>query len=652
MSVYAKHVNRLKTPQNEKADPRQVENNAGGYTFKLDLWGRLDRFLVLGTVGGTYYVGERELTKDNASVVEKCLKQDPARTITRIVEISETGRAPSNSPAIFALALACADAQVHTRKVAFMVIPQVCRIGTHLFEFVTILKNLRGIGGQGISKALGEWYASKTTEQLTYQVLKYQQRHGWSHKDVLGMIRRRGVKNVPIEKEAIFRWVCCGMENMGARKVVRRHGDKTSESEYFVGDIALPRIICAHEDLKRIAAKLEDTAEAKKAEDTTKGLTTSFEEIAKAKGLKLESIRFELEHGKTVVEEKVDWSGEVAKACTIIKDHRMTHEMVPTILQAEKSVGRALLMGDGSDHAGMPLGALIRSLGKFTANGVIAPMSDELKYVCDQLRDEHRIQRARIHPLGVLLALSTYRAGRGVKGRLSWNPIPQIADALNNCFYKSFKFVKPTGKRILMGIDVSASMTAKVNNSHLSCREAAAAMSMATAKVEENRHFVGFMSKGAAMWGVPGRKDQELRNFVGYQVGSYRDWTTGVADLDISPHQRLDDICSYMSGLPMGGTDIALPILWAMQHKMEVDAFCVYTDKETWAGPVHVHQALTEYRKKFVPDAKLIVSAMSATEYSVADPTDPLSLDVVGFDAATPAIISNFIAPEQADPSQ
>ena len=33
---------------------------------------------------------------------------------------------------------------------------------------------------------------------------------------------------------------------------------------------------------------------------------------------------------------------------------------------------------------------------------------------------------------------------------------------------------------------------------------------------------------------------------------------------------------------------------------------------------------------------------MTATEFSIADPTDPGMLDVVGFDAAVPSLISEF----------
>lgn len=66
-----------------------VFNNAGGISFKLDGWKRLERFLILGTEGGTYYVTERELTRDNAKTIEGLLKVDGLRVIEKVVEISK-----------------------------------------------------------------------------------------------------------------------------------------------------------------------------------------------------------------------------------------------------------------------------------------------------------------------------------------------------------------------------------------------------------------------------------------------------------------------------------------------------------------------------------------------------------------------------------
>ena len=104
---YREHFNTLQTPQSEPIPgSNQTENSAGGVTWAVNIWQRLRRFLILGTEGGSYYVNERKLTRENATVVMACLKDDFKRTIDEIVEISEAGRAPKQDPALFALAMA------------------------------------------------------------------------------------------------------------------------------------------------------------------------------------------------------------------------------------------------------------------------------------------------------------------------------------------------------------------------------------------------------------------------------------------------------------------------------------------------------------------------------------------------------------------
>jgi hypothetical protein len=81
------------TPQTQ-AIPNTVPNSAGGYAFAIDDWARLDRFLILGSEGGSYYASERVLTLENATAVLRALQANGARAVARIVDISAGGRAP------------------------------------------------------------------------------------------------------------------------------------------------------------------------------------------------------------------------------------------------------------------------------------------------------------------------------------------------------------------------------------------------------------------------------------------------------------------------------------------------------------------------------------------------------------------------------
>lgn len=562
MANYAKHVSRKVTPQNQKAAKGQKKNAAGGFTFVIDDWQRLDRFLILGAEGGTFYVGENKLVKENAKCVEKLLKskKNGLKVVQRTVEISQSGRAAKNDPAIFVLALAASCDKDEVRKAALEALPQVCRTGTHLFHFASMVNELRG-WGRGLRKAVANWYNSKDPDRLAYQLVKYQQRDGWSNKDLLRL--SHAGSDAPTEShQAAYRWVVAGDER-GKRKVVRQTSSGEVTKRYSAV-AEMPRLIEAYEQIK--SAKSEK------------------------------------------------------KVVKLIREHRLTHEMVPNEFKNSKAVWEALLEN-------MPVTAMIRNLGKLTNIGLIMPLSKATNHVVDTVTDLERLKKARVHPLQVLTALKIYQQGHGMRGSLSWSPNQKVADALDDAFYLAFDAVDPTGKNQLIAIDASGSMGARFAGSPVTCAEAAAAMAMVTARTEKNHHMMYFSSGGGRGWG-------------------YRNSTQsldGIADLNISPKARLDAVVRNIAGKNWGGTDCSLPMLWADHNKADVDAFIVLTDNDTWAGAIHPHQALVKYRKSSGRDAKLVVVGMTATRFSIANPNDAGMMDVVGFDAAAPALIANFI---------
>lgn len=513
------------TPQSEQADPRQVKNSAGGYTFTLDDWARLDRFLILGVDGGTYYVGERPLALDNVAVIDRCLTADWKRTIDTIVAVSTDGRAAKNDPALFALARAAAHPDVDARRYALDRLPKVARIGTHLFHFLTFAQNHRG-WGPALTKAVARWYTAKTPDALALQVVKYRQRDGWSHRDVLR-------KSHP------------HAETLEQNNVLRFAAGKPVDSD------ALPKIL---------------------------------EGYAKMAG-----------------------ASDAAEAAELVREYELPWETVPSDFLKGDTVWRALLDADA-----LPLGAMLRNLGVLTNRGVTSPGSDAARKVAAKLTDQDALRKARIHPVGVLNALVTYTQGVS-RGGVTWSPNPTISDALDAAFYASFGNVQSTGKRVLLALDVSGSMTFQpCTGAAFTPRVGATAMAMVTAAVEPDTVTVGFSG--------------------------------GLRMLDISPRRRLDDNLKAVDGLPFDRTDCALPMIGAIQNDLKVDTFIIYTDNETWAGRVHPHQALAEYRQKSGIDAKLIVVGMTSTGFTIADPSDPGMLDVVGFDTNTPQAMASFAA--------
>lgn len=162
--------------QTEKADAKQVLNNAGGYVFEVSPISRLERFLILGTDGGTYYVGERDLTKSNVDFLRKMIKSDPRRVLKTVVEISEQGRAYRNEAAIFVMALLLTEVNFEGFKSEVIeATPKVVRTAYHLYTFMEFIE---GLGGWGRAKrrAVQAWFESKDSSQLAYQAVKYRSR--------------------------------------------------------------------------------------------------------------------------------------------------------------------------------------------------------------------------------------------------------------------------------------------------------------------------------------------------------------------------------------------------------------------------------------------------------------------------------------------
>src|SRR5207253_6930294 len=74
---YAKILNRRVTPQSHPIPgSTQVPNSAGGCSWEADDWTRFDRFLILGAEGGTYYIAEQDLVKQNHDALVRCIKGD------------------------------------------------------------------------------------------------------------------------------------------------------------------------------------------------------------------------------------------------------------------------------------------------------------------------------------------------------------------------------------------------------------------------------------------------------------------------------------------------------------------------------------------------------------------------------------------------
>lgn len=534
-------VSTRRTPQSEP-DPavsdRQKQNAAGGYAFQISDEVKIHRFLTLGSQGGTYYTSEQELTKANAEVILAAAREKGEWLVSQIVVISTEGRAPRQNPAIFALAAVAGLGDEAARKAAFAALPAVCRTGTTLFLFNRYVEQFRG-WGRGLRRAVANWYLDKDVDDLAYQVVKYRQRDGWSHRDLLRLSHPEPAEDAA--RNALFRWIV--------------KGERTE---------ALPNLVHAFAQVNHPDVP-------------------------------------------------------AAEVLGMIADYPLSWEMLPDAARTAE-VWRALIKFNR-----LPLGALIRQLPTLTRLGVFDDAAT-LGAVCVRLQDPGLLRKARVHPVNVLIAQKTYASGQSMRGSGTWEPKRAIVDALDAAFYAAYGAVEPANKRTLVALDVSGSMGAAVSGMPLSVREAAAAIGLVTLATEPACDIVGFTSSA-----TPRR---------GYGAWGPRDGS--ITELTISPRQRLDDVVRYTSSLDFGATDCALPFRWALEKNRAYDTVITITDNETWAGPEHVHQSLARYRERTGINTRSVVVAMTANDVSIADPNDPETLDVAGFDSAVPNLITDF----------
>jgi 60 kDa SS-A/Ro ribonucleoprotein len=232
----------------------------------------------------------------------------------------------------------------------------------------------------------------------------------------------------------------------------------------------------------------------------------------------------------------------------------------------------------------LPYVELVRYLGKLTAVGLVQPQSPATALVVARLIDRKRIANSRIHPIALLEALLTYQ------GELA--PVASVIGALDEAFYLAMENVEPTGKRIYLALDPSACM----QDSY--CVMASATLAMVFARREPN----------CIIWPA-----------------------------EIGHKDRLDRVCEVI--VREGRfSDPSLPIRDAEDRGLAVDAFVIVT-----ANDRHVAQALERYRRSSGIAAKLVLIAMAANAWSIADPNDALQMNVAGFDATVPEVVAEFI---------
>ncbi|PIC27178.1 hypothetical protein B9Z55_019510 [Caenorhabditis nigoni] len=587
--------------QMEQVKEGQVMNNAGGFVFPVSDETQVRRFLILGSDKGTYHQTSEKITLDNAQrIVDIIQKGNGHMVLHELALINSENRNPKMNSMLFTLAI-CARVSTHdtTKKndcpilhtyseyirelhaAALRLLPDVCRTPTHLFEFVDYCQTIAESTKAGGAKSSTGWGRS-----LRNAISKWYKE---KTAEKLAMLLTKYPQREGWSHRDLFRLAHPNLMDDGTQ-----HTDREDRLE--------------REQLFRFAVKGDLVKRKRKANDEEKA---KIEESWDKRALKVpyteqQLAKEEKSRALDLVEAYLSLKQEQSEEVIVeaIKKHGLVREHLPTSSLNSKLVWETLF------DVPMPMTAMIRNLGKMTLVGALD--DNRVKSIVSRLTDQEELRRARIHPLTLLTARSVYARGRGDKGSLTWEPNQKICDALEAGFYKAFVNSPPTGKRYCLALDVSGSMCSPVSSSPLTCREAATGMSLINLHNEAEVKCVAFCDK---LTELPFTKD--------WKIGQVND---------------------YVNKLSFGSTDCGLPMTWATENKLKFDVFIIYTDNDTWAGEIHPFEAIKKYREASgIHDAKVIVMAMQAYNYSIADPSDAGMLDITGFDSAVPQIVHEFV---------
>ena len=519
----------------------EVYNSSGHVAFQISDIDQVKRFLSLGSDNGTYYIAERDLVALNVQSIQRVLdsEKDRCKLLDMIEDYAKNAKCKKQEPLVYLLACCCTykidDVDVlDFRSNAYNLVSTVCFIPTTLFMFINYCKQIckANHGSSGWNnlhkRAISKWYKDKHPSSLAYQVTKYKDRCGYSHKDVF---RLAHVKPDTLEQEWLFKYITKGYES-----------------------------VCQENMISVVA-----------------GFVREYE----------------------VIKNSTDEQAVIAAICK----WKFAREHIPSVMLKHAAIWAALL-----PH--MPDIAMLRNLNKMTICGLF----QDDGYVN---MIEKRILGIRdMHPMHLLIALRMYSKGSGHRGSLSWAPNSQIVKALDSQFYKLFDKTRPTGKRICVAMDVSASMLSAhaLGSECMSCAEACCALAMVMKASDPHVDVMGFSS--------------------------------GFVPLQIDPTESIEINLRRISSLPFQSTDISLPFRYSLTHGLDYDAFIVLTDNETTFTTKPIDE-LRKYRTVMkIPSCKLVVVAMASNNFTIADPNDRNMLDVCGFDSSVPDVINEFIREE------
>lgn len=302
---------------------------------------------------------------------------------------------------------------------------------------------------------------------------------------------------------------------------------------------------------------------------------------------------------------------DALQAVGLIEQHRLHPQQVTAqILQMPEAL--VVLVKQ------LSLGELLDMVGRLAARLVLDPANPAAADIVQRIADEQQVQKEKLSPIALLVVMRMYEQG---SASMRWPRNGAVVDALNSAFASALQHnVLSTKKRYLVAVNI--------NNQFMRCWVHGTKVLSPVIAVS-----------GLALLLAHTERDPALVFF-----------SKDVKPLSLTNTMQMPEICEAIATCAAEqeggkcGCDLSAPITWAQEGKKPFDVIIIMTDHRYAKASTELPAAFRQYRQSLnLPDAKLVVCGLTATNVQFADPADPGMLDIAGFDATVPDIIHSFV---------
>jgi hypothetical protein len=353
--------------------------------------------------------------------------------------------------------------------------------------------------GAGFRKAVEAWYLARCADvkdamSLCIQVVKYANRVGYTHKDVLSLIHIKmttrtkckcNVKNqckcpVPLAHELknlipVAGQITLGYAVYGLEHAAKILCDGVQRLEYNQGDPEKdPDITQALNVFAFLCAVEKAKAEQTTADDVSVyiRLFRLTREMVSNTKLSDVGVGWDL-----LVKSRPDPRELGATQRTLLLEKLPLHTLINSLFTDKQDQAKDEQKDDEPQRLqiGMPATALVRNLNKLDnlVDRATNPRAQELVMALTQhLTNPDVLRRGLLHPINLFNAWAVYSRGRGHLGSMTWTPVEAINKALLDATEMAFKGLKGYDMSMFFLMDASGSMSSEGSAPGMPCLKA------------------------------------------------------------------------------------------------------------------------------------------------------------------------------------